>query len=70
VCFIADNGNTGSMISTITKIDSDYHDSFLNHWAEKMLKVFRSGEHTRHKTEAFCASGNNKEMGVKPVDLP
>lgn len=35
MCFIADNGNTALMISTITKIDNDYHDSFGNLRAEK-----------------------------------
>ncbi|GEM_PF-2821919 len=35
MCFIADKGNTAFQDRTITKIDSDYHDLFMNRLAEK-----------------------------------
>lgn len=70
MCFIADKGNTAGYIRTITKIDSDYHDPFMNRSAEKCYKFFRCGEHTHDKSERHTLRRNNKETGRKPVVLP
>jgi hypothetical protein len=45
VFFIADNVNTGSKISTITKIDSDYHDSFMIRGAKNAKSFWVKGAH-------------------------
>ena len=64
MCFIADKGNTAGYIRTITKIDSDYHDPFMNRPAEKCYKFFRCEEHTRDNRSAIRFAETIKKRAV------